>query len=1702
MRIKAEKTTTATRPLFRKESQGQELFFQGRRPGTETERVAAGFFPGIQPKLEISRPDDPYEKEADQMSETVMRAAEADREVPQEEETKGNGEIPVTIQAKSCACQDEVQRVQAMAAPGFFPEPSGSWQETDASDSEAVPSLQIQPKGEEESASKPDRGPPGRAPPLEERLLASKGGGMPMPSGTREFMETRFGADFSSVRIHTDGEAQRMATEIHAQAFTHGRDIYFNAGKYAPESDSGKRLLAHELTHTLQQGGASSVQPIRIRRKESGAEAARQAAVDHARGEKGKVNADQSGPDGNRQGWERLKEYFETSLGKDKVIPATAAFAPGVVSEADIRKKRMIEGPVPAHPERPAAAGPYRRDALPSWCGIFAFWALHKGGIPMKTWRLGEPIIGPEAAYGPGYKPRPGDIAYKQDYSHFALVEQTVGDQVRTINGNTSGEDNMGAQVEVREDPLSVWHAFFNPLELAQGEVREPQAKEERQSRELREIRQAVFGIDRKPEQGQAPESATEPGSLAVSASGELISRSVSPPSPAEPNRDSGMEKEKEEEGESQSAPGLVSRKAAADRPLQSLSRGNLARMPESEGRRELSGSSGAILSASPVPRTGEGDGQGHSRGVGARAPPSRQRTSSERIQCGWFSDALAWVDSAIDYVAEGLNRGKELILAEARDFAMAIPGYKALRVVLGEDPITGQIIPRNGYRFLEAALDIIPGGRILQDKLEEMGLMSRAAAWIDDQILAWKGMVHDVLSAIQRFWNQLSLRDLASPIQVFERAGQILHSTIIRLVDIALDAARSLLELIKEVLVDQVAGFIEENTSAYPLLRVILGQDPIRGEPVPRNGHTILEAMLALGGEEGREQKRQMMETGTWTRATAWIDEGISVFQGSYEQIRMAFHQVWDMITLSSLTQPLVTFRRVLGLFGAPVSRVLGFMGRTISTILGFIKNALMQRLSQWARGTRGYPLLTVILGQDPFSGEPVPRNADRLVRGFLSLMEGGEEQYQQLKASGAIARASQQILVAVHTLNMTRAYIRALFLHTWNQFGFADLAQPLQAFARIIACFADPIRRLIRFVVRIVRIVVEFLLQLMQFPIGLISRIMAQAMESFQLIRDNPVGFLKNLMAAIKQGFVQFFRNIGRHLVQGLVGWLMSELREAGVPVLQDFSLGGVVRWVLEVLGITVERIWQKLAEHPQIGPGRVARIRGMLDRVEGIWTFLRDVQQRGLVAIWEWIQERLTQLWDTVMNAVKEWVMERIVTQMVARLLSLLDPTGIMAVVNSAIALFRAVQSFVRYLREMLEIVASFVEGVLEIAQGSLQTAANALENSLARSVPIVIGFLANQLGLSGIGRRIGEMLLRVREMVDQALTWLVNKAVRLALPALQRLISFGRSVGDRILGWLGIRRQVQMLNGETHTLYFDDSGEEPVLMMASSPRRYRDFVQSFQATTPELQAHKEAALSIAGDIDRLIRTRRRTEDGQRDDTHNGTRIAALIDQLVVHTRHFQVTGGNQPPSVVRYGPVNDHGGGSFAHAEILSRENIQGGSPSGKPRIMQLAERRRPAASFIQGHLLNDNLGGKGNSYNLTPITGVMARVNGSCANTRHLNLVERHVKGLVLGEGKVVDYRVEARYGGHGRQRSFHRQLLEKQRDGTATPLELWKLEIMEYEDRHLCTELVNTWCLRERDPQTGEWVKKEDSCQTVVVPNELPDGDFETPPPP
>ena len=183
----------------------QILFFQ-RTIGNQ----AVGRFlksGALQTKLRIGQLGDIYEQEAERMAEQVIR----------------------------------------------MPEPQVS-KETKVSNRSIEPHNQLMKKDKEKPLRTKDVGhSPEITPELESRISAIRGGGQPLPESVRDFMEQRFGQDFSQVRVYTDEKGAESARAVNARAFTMERDIVFGTGQYAPETSVGRRLLAHELTHVVQQ---------------------------------------------------------------------------------------------------------------------------------------------------------------------------------------------------------------------------------------------------------------------------------------------------------------------------------------------------------------------------------------------------------------------------------------------------------------------------------------------------------------------------------------------------------------------------------------------------------------------------------------------------------------------------------------------------------------------------------------------------------------------------------------------------------------------------------------------------------------------------------------------------------------------------------------------------------------------------------------------------------------------------------------------------------------------------------------------------------------------------------------------------------------------------------------------------------------------------------------------------------------------------------------------------------------------------------------------------------------------------------------------------------------------------------------------------------------------------------------------------------
>lgn len=267
----------------------EQPFFQDVGTMVQTKEERQPFFQTKGDGLKVGQPGDKYEQEADAMADAVVGSspngialqrkeitgiqlapeeeeglqAKIQRQAAEEEpalQTQiAEEEEPVQMQAEEEAVQMQAEKeeVQMQEEEEEVQMQEEEIQTKEEEELQTKEEEEVSPSAQNKSLRNPQAGQS-----LSNRIKASSGNGRPLSLQAKQKMEGAFGADFGKVLIHTGTEAIQMNKELHSQAFAHGTDIYFNRGKYRPETNSGQHLLAHELTHVVQQnpGSAGTVQ--------------------------------------------------------------------------------------------------------------------------------------------------------------------------------------------------------------------------------------------------------------------------------------------------------------------------------------------------------------------------------------------------------------------------------------------------------------------------------------------------------------------------------------------------------------------------------------------------------------------------------------------------------------------------------------------------------------------------------------------------------------------------------------------------------------------------------------------------------------------------------------------------------------------------------------------------------------------------------------------------------------------------------------------------------------------------------------------------------------------------------------------------------------------------------------------------------------------------------------------------------------------------------------------------------------------------------------------------------------------------------------------------------------------------------------------------------------------------------------------------
>jgi hypothetical protein len=278
--------------------------------------------------------------------------------------------------------------------------------------------------------------------------------------------------------------------------------------------------------------------------------------------------------------------------------------------------------------------------------------------------------------------------------------------------------------------------------------------------------------------------------------------------------------------------------------------------------------------------------------------------------------DARAPARSAAAPVVQRL--GVQDALDYFADKASYIPGFRMLTLVIGVNPITMRGTDRSAANFLQALIELVPGGALITQVLDNHGVVGKAAAWVEQQVAALGDIGGQIVAGLRRFVDGLSWTDIVDLSGVWDRAKRIFTDPIGHLVAFGTGAVGELLSLVKQAILRPLAA-LAQGTAGYDLLKAILGQDPITADPVPRTPDALIGGFMKLIGQE--EIWQNIKRGNAVGRAFAWFQGALAGLMGFVRSIPQRI-----VATLTSLT-----FADVVTVVGAFAKVGSAFLGMAV---------------------------------------------------------------------------------------------------------------------------------------------------------------------------------------------------------------------------------------------------------------------------------------------------------------------------------------------------------------------------------------------------------------------------------------------------------------------------------------------------------------------------------------------------------------------------------------------------------------------------------------------------------------------------------------------------------------------------------------------------------------------------------------------------
>lgn len=527
-----------------------------------------------------------------------------------------------------------------------------------------------------------------------------------------------------------------------------------------------------------------------------------------------------------------------------------------------------------------------------------------------------------------------------------------------------------------------------------------------------------------------------------------------------------------------------------------------------------------------------------------------------------------------------------------------------------------------------------------------------------------------------------------------------------------------------------------------------------------------------------------------------------------------------------------------------------------------------------------------------------------------------------------------------------------------------------------------------------------------------NLLLNILSKAIAAIDKILEDPISFLKNILSAIKEGFVQFKDNILTHLKEGFINWLAGNI-PGDIEIPKTWDAKGIFTFVASILGLTWNNIKVRAIE--MYGPA-------IINALETAFEVFIIIKNEGIGGLWNYIKEQLSDLKDSVFNSIQEFLVEKVIKAGITWLISLFNPAS--AFIKACMLIYEVINWFIKNAKRLMNLINGIIDSVVDITVGNLKGASARIEKTLANTVPIVIGFLAGLLGLGDLSDKIKGIINKLRQPINKAIDWILKKAGDLV----KGLLKAGKAGVEKIAGWLGLRQTYRSKDGHEHSLFFEEKDGKPILMRASVKQ---SFVTYMSTIIGNVDAYNVSITNAQQKIDftaintkyhLLLQHMADYNDFKKNEiSKNLNELAVLLSKLPdeigqnvniffpPNKSHFSTNNQDMHS-------VNSNDGKSISVTSLSLKLGSLRGSPGRhtSPLFKHIYQKIPDAkkGNLIRGHLLNHYLGGTGDeAKNIAPIAKV---TNNKMERFAENKSNEKEAKKRLMS-GSVFDYEVNVTY---------------------------------------------------------------------------------------